>query len=56
MVLAAQRPTVRITADGAPFEVKDQLRARAYRWDQEARRWSKELSASAVESCLLWAT
>lgn len=48
MILSAQRPTVRVTADGAPFEVKDLLKGRGYRWDQKARRWWKEVASDAV--------
>lgn len=54
MILAAQRPTVRISADGAPFAVKDLLKARGYRWDQKARRWWKELTCSAAEDERNW--
>lgn len=54
MILSAQRPTVRITADGAPFEVKDRLKGRGYRWDQQARRWWKEVASHAVDHERAW--
>lgn len=49
MILSAQRPTVRITADGAPFEVKDRLKARGYRWNATIRRWWIELALTAAD-------
>ena len=54
MVLSAQRPTVRIIADGAPFEVKDRLKSRGYRWDQKIRRWWIEVAGNAAEDERSW--
>lgn len=54
MILAAQRPTVRITADGAPFEAKDRLKARGYRWNQASRRWWVEIASHSVEAERAW--
>jgi len=54
MILSAQRPTVRITADGAPFEVKDRLKARGYKWDQKIRRWWKEITSNAADDERIW--
>ena len=54
MILSAQRPTVRIIADGAPFEVKDRLKARGYKWDQKSRRWWKEITSEAVDDEQAW--
>ncbi|WP_137787746.1 3'-5' exonuclease [Sphingomonas sp. 3P27F8] len=54
MILSAQRPTIRVTADGAPFEVKDRLRARGYKWDQKCRRWSKEVTSNSVDDERDW--
>ncbi|MGE6957862.1 3'-5' exonuclease [Brevundimonas sp. NPDC003935] len=34
---AARRPTWRIRAEGAPFDLKDALKARGYRWDDGTR-------------------
>lgn len=56
MILSAQRPTVRVIAQGAPFEVKDLLKARGYKWDQQLRRWWKDLAGSAVEDERRWLT
>lgn len=43
-------PAVRVDAVGADFGVKDELRARGYRWNTDGRVWSKEVrSAQIVE-------
>lgn len=39
LMAAAQRPSFKLRATGAPFEAKDKLKARGYRWDAEARVW-----------------
>jgi len=54
MVLAAQRATVRLIADGAPFDVKDILKARGYRWDQKIRRWWREVANTSVGQERCW--
>lgn len=54
MILSAQRPTVRITADGAPFEVKDRLKTRGYRCNPASRRWWIELAVTAVDEERAW--
>lgn len=54
MILRAQRPTVRVFADKAPFEVKDRLKGRGYRWDQTIRRWWIELPAHSVDAERAW--
>jgi DNA polymerase-3 subunit epsilon len=38
----AQRATVRLYADRAPYELKDTLRAAGYRWDAPHRAWTIE--------------
>lgn len=54
MMLAAQRPTVRIAARGAPFEVKDRLKGRGYRWDPQGRCWWLEVAMDACDSEVAW--
>lgn len=39
LLAASQRPSFKLRATGAPFEAKDKLKARGYRWDGEARVW-----------------
>ncbi|GAN47624.1 3'-5' exonuclease [Methylobacterium radiotolerans] len=50
----ARRPTVRVWALGAPFEVKDLLRERGYRWnvgeDGRPRAWHREVERDQVEA------
>jgi DNA polymerase-3 subunit epsilon len=40
LMAAAAKPSFKLRATGAPFEAKDQLKSRGYRWDPEARVWS----------------
>lgn len=45
----ARRPTVRLWAQGSPFETKDLLRARAYRWSPTRRCWYVDLEEDQLE-------
>lgn len=49
----ARRPTWRIFAEGAPFDVKDVLKYRGYKWNQEGsigpKSWWKDVDASVIE-------
>ena len=38
----------KLRATGAPFEVKDKLKARGYRWDGEGRVWWCSLASDAL--------
>lgn len=40
----------KLLAIGAPFEVKDELKSRGYRWDQNLRVWSTIVTESDLES------
>ncbi len=51
---SAACPTVRIDAVGADFRVKDDLRARGYRWNGEDRVWWKEVQASSLSDEECW--
>ncbi len=52
---AASTPSYRLRATGAPFEAKDTLKQRAYRWDTDARVWWRQLpSAEALADELGW--
>ena len=50
----ARETTFRIWALGAPFEVKDRLKARGYRWnvgeDGQPRAWHREVPGDQVEA------
>jgi DNA polymerase-3 subunit epsilon len=44
-----------VKAFGSPFETKDKLKARGYRWDAEARVWSTAVkSAEALDAESAW--
>jgi DNA polymerase-3 subunit epsilon len=47
---SARKPSYRLRAVGAPFEAKDLLKSRQYRWDGEARCWWKEVGAEEQEA------
>jgi DNA polymerase III subunit epsilon len=51
---SARRPVFRITATGAPFEQKDALKGRGYRWDASLRAWWREVAEPAREEEELW--
>ncbi|ONG55834.1 DNA polymerase III subunit epsilon [Pseudoroseomonas deserti] len=50
----ARRPSFRLWAEGAPFEVKDRLKARGYRWNGDnngqPRAWWIDLDETALEA------
>ncbi len=48
LLQAAQTTSYRVCATGAPFESKDLLRARGYRWDAERKVWHTQLSSAAA--------
>ncbi|MBN2864540.1 MAG: 3'-5' exonuclease [Thiotrichales bacterium] len=43
-----------IKATGAPFDVKDALRGRSYRWNVTARVWQKVIDESKLQDELAW--
>lgn len=52
---AARAGSFRVFADGAPFETKDLLKARGYRWDPERRVWHGEVRGeSALDEERAW--
>lgn len=55
LMAAAALPSYRLQATGAPFESKDALKARGYRWDGEARVWHCTLASDeALDAELAW--
>lgn len=48
LLTASQLHSFKVSATGAPFESKDALRGRGYRWDAERKVWHTQL-ASQVE-------
>lgn len=43
IIAASRRPSYRLQANHAPFEAKDVLKARAYRWNAEQKVWHNTL-------------
>jgi DNA polymerase-3 subunit epsilon len=49
------QPQLKLSALGSPFETKDMLKLRGYRWSAEQRCWSRMLSGTeALEEELAW--
>jgi DNA polymerase-3 subunit epsilon len=52
---SAENARTVVKAFGSPFETKDKLKARGYRWDAEARVWYTAVkSAEALETEAAW--
>lgn len=52
---AVRTPTVRVWATDAPFEEKDTLKQRGYRWSPERRTWYRDVRGeTAVREELAW--
>jgi DNA polymerase-3 subunit epsilon len=47
ILAASQGPSYRLQATNAPFESKDLLKARAYRWNAEQRVWQTRVASEA---------
>ncbi|WP_236635440.1 3'-5' exonuclease [Rhodoferax sp. TS-BS-61-7] len=45
---AARNPSYRLSATNAPFDAKDLLKARGYRWNADQRVWATRLSDDAA--------
>lgn len=55
IMAASQAPSFRLQATQAPFEAKDLLKARAYRWNAEQRVWATRLVDEAqLNAELAW--
>lgn len=55
LMLAAARPSYKLRATGSPFEAKDLLKARGYRWDADAKLWFCTLADQArLDAELEW--
>jgi DNA polymerase III subunit epsilon len=55
LITAGSQPSYKLSATGAPFESKDVLKGRGYRWDGEAKVWNCTLSDdAALEEELVW--
>jgi DNA polymerase III subunit epsilon len=54
LIQAAQRPTHRLWAKGAPFAIKDCLKAVGYRWNQTQRAWCFESDPERIDHERNW--
>ncbi|MGM9428469.1 3'-5' exonuclease [Hydrogenophaga sp. MI9] len=55
LIAAADRPSFTLRATGSPFDSKDRLKARGYRWDGDAKVWYRGLADEALlEAELAW--
>jgi DNA polymerase-3 subunit epsilon len=55
LLKSAEQSRTVVKAFGSPFETKDKLKARGYRWDAEAKVWCTALnSADALEAEAEW--
>ena len=48
LLASAAEPSFQVQATHAPFEVKDQLKARGYRWNGEQRVWQTRLRGNSL--------
>jgi DNA polymerase-3 subunit epsilon len=51
---ASAQDSFRVNAIDAPFESKDRLKARGYRWNAAMRHWSKDIPASEADDERTW--
>ena len=51
---SARAPSLRVWATGSPFESKDLLKARGYRWESEKRVWYRDVGGTEREAELAW--
>ena len=55
LIAAAARPSFKLRATGSPFESKDKLKSRGYRWDADAKVWACTLaSQEQLDAELAW--
>lgn len=54
LMAASERPTYRINAVDAPFEAKDVLKAKSYRWDAALRFWWKTIPEEELDAERAW--
>ena len=51
---SARLPSYRVTALDSPYETKDVLKARGYRWDPEKKVWAGEVDSAGREAETQW--
>ncbi|MEQ5789294.1 hypothetical protein J3454_15490, partial [Erythrobacter sp. NFXS35] len=51
---SSAQPSMLISATGAPFAAKDELKARSYRWNVVERLWQKQVRLDEASSEMAW--
>lgn len=54
LIEKSERETYRLTAHGAPFRMKDALKARGYRWNPDRKAWWIECDYAAYLAEKSW--
>lgn len=54
LIESSAHPSVLISAQGAPFAAKDELKVRGYKWNALERVWQKQLKLDDVAEELTW--
>jgi DNA polymerase-3 subunit epsilon len=54
LMVAASEPALRLWATGSPFETKDVLRQRGYRWDADRRCWHRVVAKAVAREESEW--
>lgn len=50
----SDRPSLKVNAIGAPYDAKDRLKARGYRWNPILRFWSREIREADRDAEFAW--
>ncbi|AYO78890.1 3'-5' exonuclease [Sphingobium yanoikuyae] len=54
LIACSERPTYRVNAIDAPFDAKDRLKSRGYRWDAALRFWWKSIGEQESDAERSW--
>lgn len=54
LIACSEKPTYRVNAVDAPFDAKDRLKSRGYRWDAALRFWWKAIAEADKEAEEAW--
>lgn len=54
LLARCDRDSIRVEAVGAPYDAKDLLKRRGYRWDAAARCWWREIDTDALDAERRW--
>ena len=50
----ARRPEIKVSALGSPFESKDALKERGYRWNADDKVWATSVAKQDLEAEVSW--